>query len=309
MLPKMNDKFVAFIEPASHISGGLRLAVALILMMLFYVVFTVQIIALVALIEVVQTDLNFLTAFIILITGLADPNTPRDMIVSLSTFVAILGAVWITTVIVRRQSLRALAGSGSVLRNFGTAALAMVPIVVLSFSFSLFLDDARPNLSFGKWLLWMIPALPLLLIQSSSEELIFRGYLLQEFAVRFKSRWIWILVPSIIFGLLHYDPIRMGSNAALAVIVTIFFGIIATDVTVRTGNLGAAIGLHFMNNFQAMLLLSLDGTLNGLSLYVTHTHVSDEHWVRTMLLFNFGYLTLAYLIYLFVAHYLERDLA
>ena len=305
----MNDKFAAFIEPASHTSGGLRLVVAMILMMLFYAVFTVQIIALIALIEVVQTDLNFSTAFIILIAGLADPNTPYDMIVSLSTFVAILGAVWITTLIFRQQSLRALAGSGSVLRNFGTAALAMVPIVVLSFSFSLWLGDARPNLSFGKWLLWMIPTIPLLIIQSSSEELIFRGYLLQEFAVRFKSRWIWILVPSIIFGFLHYDPMRMGSNAVLAVVVTIFFGIIATDVTVRTGNLGAAIGLHFMNNFQALLLLSLDGTLNSLSLYVTHTHVSDEHWVRTMLLFNFGYLTLAYLIYLFVVRHLERDLA
>ena len=75
----MNDKFAAFIEPASHTSGGLRLVVAMILMMLFYAVFTVQIIALIALIEVVQTDLNFSTAFIILIAGLADPNTPYDM--------------------------------------------------------------------------------------------------------------------------------------------------------------------------------------------------------------------------------------
>lgn len=101
---------------------------------------------------------------------------------------------------------------------------------------------------------------------------------------------------------------RMGSNALLIVAVTTFFGIIATDVTVRTGNLGAAIGLHFMNNLQAMMLLSLDGTLNGLSLYVTLTHVSDEAAVRTMLLSSLGYLSVAYVIYLFVIRRRERKL-
>ena len=308
MLPKMNDKFAAFVEPASHTRGGLRLALALIVLMLFYAVFTAQIMALIAMIDVIWTGLDFSIAFTVLFTSLADPNTPQAMIVVLCTFFAMLGAVWLTTLIFRRQGLRVLIGPGAVLRSFGIATIVMLPIIVLGFALALLWGDARPNLSFGTWLLWMIPALPLLLIQVSSEELIFRGYLLQELAVRFKSRWVWFLIPSVIFGFLHYDPARMGSNALLIVAVTTFFGVIATDVTVRTGNLGAAIGLHFMNNLQAMMLLSLDGTLNGLSLYVTNTHVTDESAVRFMLLSSLGYLSVIYLIYIYVMRRRERQL-
>ena len=291
MLPKMNDKFATFIEPARHSRGGLGLA--LVLLLLFYAIFMAKILLFIVLFDVVLLGVDFPSAFVILITSLTDPTTPRDTIIRLSTFCAMLGAVWITTLILRRQNLCALVGPGPVLRNFCIAVLAMVPIVLITFVLSLWFGEVHPNLSLGMWLVWMLPALPLLLIQVSSEELIFRGYFLQELAVRFKSRWVWIIVPSIFFGFLHHDPIRMGSNALLIVIVTIFFSIIATDVTVRTGNLGAAIGLHFINNLQSMMLLSLDGTLNGLSFYVTDTHVLDETSVRTMILSNLSFFAIA----------------
>ena len=306
MLPKMNDKFAAFIEPARHSRGGLSLA--LILLLLFYAVFMAKILLFIVLLDVVLLGVDFPSAFVILITSLTDPTTPRDTIIGLSTFCAMLGAVWITTLILRRQNLCALVGPGPVLRNFGIAVLAMVPIVLISFRLSLWFGEVHPNLSLGIWLVWMLPALPLLLIQVSSEELIFRGYFLQELAVRFKSRWVWIIVPSIFFGFLHHDPIRMGSNALLIVIVTIFFSIVATDVTVRTGNLGAAIGLHFINNLQSMMLLSLDGTPNGLSFYVTYTHVLDETSVRTIILSNLSFFAVAYSTYLLVIRSRERTL-
>ncbi|MDG1997778.1 MAG: CPBP family intramembrane metalloprotease [Amylibacter sp.] len=302
----MNDKFAAFIEPARHSRGGLSLA--LILLLLFYAVFMAKILLFICLLDVVLLGVDFPSAFVILITSLTDPTTPRDTIIGLSTFCAMLGAVWITTLILRRQNLCALVGPGPVLRNFGIAVLATVPIVLISFGLSLWFGEVHPNLSLGIWLVWMLPALPLLLIQVSSEELIFRGYFLQELAVRFKSRWVWIIVPSIFFGFLHHDPIRMGSNALLIVIVTIFFSIVATDVTVRTGNLGAAIGLHFINNLQSMMLLSLDGTPNGLSFYVTYTHVLDETSVRTMILSNLSFFAVAYFTYLLVIRSRERTL-
>lgn len=308
MLPKMNDKFAAFVEPARHTRGGLRLALALILLMLFYAVITFQIILVFVGIDVLQSGTLFSESMAMLMKGFEDPDTPYQMIVVLCTFFAMLGAVWLVTLIFRRQGLRALIGSGTVVRNFGIACLVMLPIILIGVGFGLWSGDARPNLPFGSWIFWMIPAIPLLFVQVSSEELIFRGYLMQELAARFKARWVWFLIPSIIFGFLHYDPTRMGSNALLIVAITTFFGIIAADVTVRTGNLGAAFGLHFMNNLQAMLLLSLDGTLNGLSLFVTNTHVSDQAVVRTMLLSSLFYLTVIYVIYLFIMRARERKI-
>ncbi len=308
MLPKMNDNFAAFVEPARHTRGGLRLALALILLMLFYGVLTVQIMVVYVIADVLMSGLSFEMAFSLLSQNLTNPSTPLSMIVVLCTFFAMLGAVWLTTLIFRRKGLLSLIGSGPVLHNFFTATLIMLPLILLTFGLSLWMGEATKNLAFGTWFLWMIPALPLLLIQVSSEELVFRGYLMQELAVRFKSRWIWMVLPSLIFGCLHYDPVKMGSNAFLIVGVTAFFGLIAADVTVRTGNLGAAIGLHFMNNLIAMMLMSLDGTFNGLSLYVTKMHVSDEAAVRSAILTSVVYIVVLYAIYLFVMTRRERQL-
>ncbi len=308
MLPKMNDKFAAYIEPARRNLGGLRFTVALIMLVLFYAVLTIQIILVFGGAAAIQGDIGFGTAFNQLFMDFANPNTPYKMIVVLCTFFAMFGAVWLTIGIFRRQGLSVLIGPGTPVRNFGIAALVMLPMTIVGVGFSLWTGDAVPNLDFGTWIVWMILALPLLLIQVSSEELIFRGYLMQELAVRFRSRWIWLLIPSLIFGSLHYDPARFGSNALTIIGVTTFFGIIAADVTVRTGNLGAAIGLHFMNNFQAMMLLSLSGTLNGLSLFVTKTHVSDEAAVNTMLWSSVGYILVMYAIYLFIMWRRERQL-
>ncbi len=308
MLPKMNDNFAAFIEPARHKRGGLRLAFALITLMVLYAILSIGVVLAFVGVESAQTGLDFGTAFAIIGAGLAEPNTPGEMIIVLSTFFAMLGAVWLTTLIFRRQGLRHLIGPAPVLRNFATAVLVMLPLTLIGFGLSLWSGDAILNLPLSTWLIWMLPALPLLFIQVSSEELIFRGYLMQELAVRFKSRWIWLLLPSFIFGCLHYDPARMGSNALYIVAITTFFGIITADVTIRTGNLGAAIGLHFMNNLQAMMLISLDGTLNGLSLYVTKTHVSDEAAVRTLLISSVAYVLVIYGIYLFIMNRRERRL-
>ncbi|MEM6897080.1 MAG: hypothetical protein AAF576_06845, partial [Pseudomonadota bacterium] len=44
------------------------------------------------------------------------------------------------------------------------------------------------------------------------------------------------------------------------------FALISADVTARTGSIGAAWGLHFVNNVQALLIISVLGPLSGLSL-------------------------------------------
>lgn len=308
MLPKMNDKFSAFIAPAEASRGGLRFAIALIMLVLFYGALSLQIFVVFAVLEMVQTGLDFGTAFTVMFVGLANPTTPQDMIAVLITFFAMLGSIWIIVMLFRRHGLRQLIGPGPVLRNFCIAALVMLPLIGVSFGLGLWSGDATSNLPIGTWLLWLGLALPLLLIQVSSEELIFRGYLMQELAIRFKARWVWLLLPSLIFGCLHFDPARFGTNAYIIIAVTTLFGIIAADVTVRTGNLGAAIGLHFMNNFQAMLLLSLNGTLNGLSLFVTKTHVSDHETVRSMLLTSAASIAVIYVIYLIVVTQRERRL-
>ncbi len=106
----------------------------------------------------------------------------------------------------------------------------------------------------------------LVLVQTLAEELIFRGYLLQQLRARFRSLWVCAVLPSALFGLLHFSPATWGVNAYMYVLNTTVVGVILCLVTLRTGNLGAAAGLHFGNNMIAFIL-GVRGELDGLTLF------------------------------------------
>lgn len=154
------------------------------------------------------------------------------------------------------------------LRGFLTAAGIVMLIFAAYSTLMFYLEPPLPNLPLNEWL-WILPyAVPLILIQTSAEELIFRGYLQQQLAARFNSRFFWMILPSILFASLHWDR-TMGSNAWLVVAVTFGLALIAADLTEKTGSLGAAMGLHFANNLFALLFISVQDTITGLSLFVT----------------------------------------
>ncbi len=139
------------------------------------------------------------------------------------------------------------------------------------------------NLPTREWLLILIPALILIFIQIFAEELVFRGYMLQQLRARFQSVWIWAILPSVAFGLLHADPSTWGINAVFYVIHTSVVGIVLSFVTLRTGNIGAAAGLHFGNN-MSMVLMGNAGSLDGFSLFVAEVDLMGWTTSASMML-------------------------
>lgn len=129
-------------------------------------------------------------------------------------------------------------------------------------------EPLQSNLSLGSWLSLLPLAIPALLIQVSSEELLFRGYLQQQIAARFSHPALWIGLPSALFAWGHYSVDVAGENAILTALWAGAFGIAAADLTARSGNLGAAIALHLANNAGAILIVSLAGPASGLALYL-----------------------------------------
>lgn len=117
-------------------------------------------------------------------------------------------------------------------------------------------------------------ALPALLIQTGAEELIFRGYLQSQLAARFRSPVIWMVLPSALFAVLHFDS-TAGANAWAIVGVTFLFGLVAADLTARSGSLGPAIALHMGNNISSVLFVGLPGNLSGLALFLLPVEASD----------------------------------
>lgn len=225
---------------------------------------------------------------------------PGSVIIILLSFIGMFLGVVLATKWVHKRGLRSLLGPDlpDVAIGFRNGFLFLSVISFIGFVLFSFIDPPVRNMEFPVWAKWMLIAIPLLFIQILSEELVFRGYFQQQLAARFNSRWAWYFLPSVAFGMLHFDPENMGANAWLVVAHTTLFGLIAAEVTARTGNLGTAIGLHFANNIFALTIVALDGPLSGLGLYKTAVHVSNEAAIRSFLMYDFIFMSLLYGLFL-----------
>lgn len=212
-------------------------------------------------------------------------ETPAVMVFLLFTFLGLAGGTWAAARLLHGRGLRSLIGHGpTALRHFvvGAGGMALVQLGALAIVGPGL--DLERALAPGLWLMWLPLALMGLLVQTGAEEVAFRGYLQQQLAARFASPLVWAVFPSVLFGLLHYDPGTMGANVWLVVGLTGVFGLMAADLTARSGTLGLAWGLHFANNFVALLVISPGGELSGLALYATPFGADDTGVMRWLLL-------------------------
>ncbi|MCM2563406.1 CPBP family intramembrane metalloprotease [Lutimaribacter sp. EGI FJ00015] len=117
------------------------------------------------------------------------------------------------------------------------------------------------------WLLTLPLALAAVAIQTSAEELFYRGYIQQQIAARYRQTLIWMLTPNIMFALAHWQPGDFSVQGFQYVLWAFLFGLAASDLTARTGTLGAAMGFHLANNAYAFLLFGeVAGPDSGLAL-------------------------------------------
>ena len=99
------------------------------------------------------------------------------------------------------------------------------------------------------------------------------------------------MVPAAIFGAVHYIPGLPGANNWVIVGYATLFGVLAGDLTARTGSLGAAWGFHFANNIMGIAVISTEGSISGLGLWVR-----DEGFAAPMALSPLLFLDVAVLI-------------
>lgn len=201
-------------------------------------------------------------------TELGQGSTPRAVTIMLFNFLALTLAIAIVLPILHRRSLFSLVGPlTAVLRDFGKV-LVVLAAVNVAFWFLPWPGKiaASPNLDPVVWRAWMPLALIGVFLQTSTEELLFRGYIQSQLAARFGSVLIWLLFPSLVFAALHFDPATFGPNAKWVALWAGLFAFAAADVTARAGNLGPAFAMHLMNNTGAILINAVAGNWDGLAL-------------------------------------------
>jgi len=204
-------------------------------------------------------------------------SSVRGMLALLASFGLVILSVGLVARLVHGRSLATLFGEGRIFTlqslRVGTALTGFAGILWL-------LPEPAAltpfqNIDYLRWAALLPLSVPLLLIQVSAEELLFRGYLQSQLAARVRSALVYIPLPALVFGLLHYNPEIAGPNAwALALSATLF-GLAAGDLTARAGTLAPAIALHFFINAAALLYVAPGDTLHGLALYTYPFAISD----------------------------------
>ncbi|KIN75339.1 Caax amino terminal protease family protein [Sulfitobacter noctilucae] len=196
-----------------------------------------------------------------------------------------------------RSFLSLLGPIPALLRDFRLVSLSVLAVMAVVFVLPPWGMGGEfiPNMPVQKWLALLFPSLILIFVQVSAEEVVFRGYVQQQLAVRFRSPWAWMVLPSVLFALGHYLPDTAGDNALIIALWAGMFGILMADLTARAGSLGPAIAVHFWNNVSAMLIVSLPEDLSGLALYLTPFGLEDTEALRAWLPVDFAMMLVMWL--------------
>jgi membrane protease YdiL (CAAX protease family) len=114
-----------------------------------------------------------------------------------------------------------------------------------------------------------ILSLTLIPFQAGFEELLFRGYLIQGFAVASRNRWLPIVATSVLFGLMHaLNPEVKEYGFFIMIPQYIFFGLVFAVLTMMDDGIELAIGAHTANNtFLSVFITNKDSALQTPSMY------------------------------------------
>jgi membrane protease YdiL (CAAX protease family) len=135
-----------------------------------------------------------------------------------------------------------------------------VSVVLILGDYVMSPEDYQWNFNPQAFAILLVIGLALIPIQTSLEEYIFRGYLMQGFGTLFRNRWAPLVMTSLIFGSLHiFNPEveKLGYGLLVYYIGTgLFLGIL----TLMDQGIELAVGFHAANNLLTALLITSSWT-------------------------------------------------
>ena len=143
-------------------------------------------------------------------------------------------------------------------------SFSVISLILFFYTISSFYalpDEYIIQFNLNDFLILLLIAVIFIPIQTSLEEYVFRGYLMQGFGVLAKNKWVPLFITSFLFGMLHYynpEIMKLGSILLVHYIATgLFLGII----TLMDEGMELALGFHAGNNLIIALMVTSDWTV------------------------------------------------
>ena len=131
-------------------------------------------------------------------------------------------------------------------------------------------DNYQWNFNLMPFLILVVIAIIMIPLQTSFEEYLFRGYLMQGIGSITKTKWAPLLITSVIFGLLHIANPEVDKLGPVIMIYYIGTGLFLGIITLMDEGLELALGFHAANNLFTALLVTADWTA-----FQTHSLYKD----------------------------------
>jgi membrane protease YdiL (CAAX protease family) len=123
------------------------------------------------------------------------------------------------------------------------------------------LDPGRFHLTLSPaWLLTLPVLVVITCLQTSTEELFFRGYLLQAMGLLTRRGWLLVALNTVVFAVPHLINPEMATGSPLLAAVYFGLGAFFTILTLRDNRLELALGAHAANNLFAALVVNHDNS-------------------------------------------------
>jgi uncharacterized protein len=119
------------------------------------------------------------------------------------------------------------------------------------------------DVTVSDFLVLFVLVLVLTPLQTTCEELFFRGYLLQLFGKWIRIPFLLSLLAGAIFGALHFSNPEMGYSPILVGANYLLTGFIWCYITVKTNSAELSIGAHAANNMLLGWFITMDDSAFG----------------------------------------------
>ena len=172
--------------------------------------------------------------------------------------------LWLVVKKIHEKSMRSIVTSRNKL-DFGRIFFAFtlwasITLCMVSYDYLTSPENYIWNFKPIPFLIMFFIAIIFVPLQTSLEEYVFRGYLMQGFGNLFRNRWAPLLFTSIIFGSLHIANPEVGKLGYGIMVYYIGTGLFLGIMTLMDEGVELAIGWHAANNLVGALLVTADWT-------------------------------------------------
>lgn len=143
---------------------------------------------------------------------------------------------------------------------FGFGLIAVFTIVATLVDYNLRPEDFVWNFKLVPFLVMVVIALVMVPLQTSFEEYLFRGYLMQGLGVLSRTRWFPLIVTSVVFGGLHLWNPEVEKLGYIIMVYYIGTGLLLGIMTLMDEGMELALGFHAGNNLIGAMLVTADWT-------------------------------------------------